>query len=121
MRHATASEPDLGAVGASLARAHAAAPAAERDELTGVIEETLATLAEGGAPAARLAALARFCRAARAHFGPALAERARTGHVRGEPGTDVGYDLASLVIDVARRDDERARALVRGYRAAGGD
>ncbi len=34
---------------------------------------------------------------------------------------DVGYDFAFLVMDVARRDDELARALVRGYRGAGGD
>ena len=34
---------------------------------------------------------------------------------------DVAYDLAFLVMDVARRDDELARALVRGYRAGGGD
>jgi predicted kinase len=40
---------------------------------------------------------------------------------RGLRVTDVGYDLAFLVMDVARRDDELARVLVRGYRAAGGD
>ena len=34
---------------------------------------------------------------------------------------DVGYDLAFLIMDVARRDDDLARALLRGYRAAGGD
>jgi predicted kinase len=33
---------------------------------------------------------------------------------------DVAYDLASLVMDVARNDDRLARALVRGYVAAGG-
>ena len=41
-----------------------------------------------------------------------------------DPGlrvADVGYDLAFLVMDVARRDDDLAHALVRGYRAAGGD
>ena len=34
---------------------------------------------------------------------------------------DVAYDFAFLVMDVARRDDDLARALVRGYRSAGGD
>jgi aminoglycoside phosphotransferase family enzyme/predicted kinase len=147
-RLASASESDLDAVGAAVARFHAAAPVADHDGLPGVVEETLATLAQAGAPGPRIAALDRFCRAAMTHFAPELARRARTGHVRDghgdlraehillgdrveavdgvefDPGlriADVGYDLAFLVMDVARRDGEFARALVRGYRAAGGD
>ena len=113
-----------------------------------VIDETLATLAEAGAPARRVEELGRFCRAALAAFGPELEERARLGRVRDGHGdlraehvligeaiqlvdaiefdpelrlADVGYDLAFLVMDVTRTDDDLARALVRGYRAAGGD
>ena len=101
-----------------------------------------------GAPAPRLADLARFCRAALAAFGPELADRAAAGLVRDGHGdlraehvllgadiqavdgvefdphlrvADVGYDLAFLIMDVARRDDDLARALLRGYRTAGGD
>ena len=118
------------------------------DRLAAVVEETLTTLAATGAPARRLADLARFCRAALAAFGPELADRAAAGLVRDGHGdlraehvllgtgiqavdgvefdrdlrvADVGYDLAFLIMDVARRDDDLARALVRGYRAAGGD
>jgi aminoglycoside phosphotransferase family enzyme/predicted kinase len=147
-RLAQVSDAELAAVGAAVAGFHDAAPVADHDGLPGVVEETLATLARTGAPPPRVAALARFCRAALAHFGPELARRARSGHVRdghgdlraehillGHPITavdgvefdaglrvaDVGYDLAFLVMDVARRDDELAHALVRGYRAAGGD
>jgi aminoglycoside phosphotransferase family enzyme/predicted kinase len=36
-------------------------------------------------------------------------------------GQDVGLDLAFLVMDLSRRDDRLARALVSAYRAAGGD
>ena len=141
--HEELSEPDLAAVGAAVAGWHAAAPAGEAAPFAHVVEETLVTLAEAGAPARRLAGLARFCRAALAAFGGDLERRARAGHVRaghgdllaehvllgervtavdaGGLGIDVGYDLASLVMDVARTHDALSRALVRGYRAAGGD
>jgi aminoglycoside phosphotransferase family enzyme/predicted kinase len=142
---------DAGAVGAVLAGLHDAAPVMRDDgatRLAAVIEETVATLAEAGGPARRIEALARFCRSALIALGPELEERSRAGHVRdghgdlraehvllGEPVqlvdgvefdpelriADVGYDLAFLVMDIARTDDDLARALVRGYRAAGGD
>jgi aminoglycoside phosphotransferase family enzyme/predicted kinase len=116
--------------------------------LAAVVEETLTTLAAAGAPERRLDALARFCRAALTAFGGVLDRRARDGRVRDGHGdlraehvltgdevaavdgvefdaelriADVGYDLAFLVMDVARTDDDLARTLVRGYRAAGGD
>ncbi len=144
-------EADLVAVGAAIAGFHAAAPVQPGDSakrLAAVVEETLTTLAAAGAPARRLAHLARFCRAALAAFGPELADRATAGLVRDGHGdlraehvllgsdiqavdgvefdpdlrvADVGYDLAFLIMDVARRDDDLARALLRGYRAAGGD
>ena len=81
LAHGRAVEADLVAVGAAVARFHAAAPV-ERDagagQLGAVVEETLATLAAAAAPARRLADLARFCRAALAAFGPELARpRAR--------------------------------------------
>jgi predicted kinase len=106
------------------------------------------TLSSTGAPARQLADLARFCRAGIAAFWAEIADRAAAGLVRDGHGdlraehvllgtgiqavdgvefsrdlrvADVGYDLAFLIMDVARRDDDLARALVRGYRAAGGD
>src|SRR3954451_20157197 len=136
------------AAGAAVARWHAQSPVEGHDGLPGVIEETLGTLARTGAPSRRLAGLERFCRAGLAVFGPELACRARSGRVREGHGdlraehillgdrieavdgvefdralrvADVGYDLAFLVMDVARRDDELARAIVRGYRSMGGD
>ena len=142
---------DLVAVGAAIAGFHASAPVepgGSADRLAAVVEETLTTLAATGAPARQLADLARFCRAGLAAFGPELADRAAAGLVRDGHGdlraehvllgtgiqavdgvefnrdlrvADVGYDLAFLIMDVARRDDDLARALVRGYRAAGGD
>jgi aminoglycoside phosphotransferase family enzyme/predicted kinase len=142
---------DMRATGAALACLHRDAPVTDDNGsfgLAGVIDETLATLAEAGAPERRLAELAGFCRGALQAFGPELAERSRHGHVRDghgdlraehillgesiqvvdaiefDPGlriADVGYDLAFLVMDVARTDDDLARALVRAYRAAGGD
>ncbi|HWK26257.1 MAG TPA: AAA family ATPase [Solirubrobacter sp.] len=120
---------DAAAAGAALARVHAAAPVA-------------------AAPPPRVPDapedLARFARAALRRFAPQLDARARRGLVRDGHGdlraehvllgdpiqavdagrdrvADVGYDLALLVMDVARTDDDLARALVRGYRAAGGD
>jgi len=146
-----ASPPDMGTIGVALARMHQHAPvqhdgAAQR--LVSVIDETLATLRHVGAPDRRVEELGRFCRAALAVFGPELDERTRLGRVRDGHGdlraehvlmddsiqlvdaiefdpelriADVGYDLAFLVMDVTRTDDDLARALVRGYRAAGGD
>jgi aminoglycoside phosphotransferase family enzyme/predicted kinase len=140
---------DARSIGATLAEVHARAPVQRIDGgLREVAEETLASLRETGAPAPRIAALARFCRAALDGFGPRLAERARRGHVRDGHGdlraehvlltdpvtlvdgiefdpalriADAGYDLAFLVMDVARTDDTLAHELVRCYRAAGGD
>ncbi|HEY6890749.1 MAG TPA: AAA family ATPase [Solirubrobacter sp.] len=143
---------DAGAVGVDLARLHGRSPVlADLDgtrRIAAVIDETVATLAEAGAPARRVDELARFCRSALIAFGPELDERSRLGRVRDGHGdlraehvllgdpiqtvdaiefdpelriADVGYDLAFLVMDVARTDDDLARALVRGYRAAGGD
>jgi aminoglycoside phosphotransferase family enzyme/predicted kinase len=142
---------DAGAIGVDLARLHAQSPVVAGDgthRLAAVIDETVATLTEVGAPARRVDELARFCRSALTSFGPELEERARLGRVRdghgdlraehvvlGEPIqtvdaiefdpelriADVGYDLAFLLMDVARTDDGLTRALVRGYRAAGGD
>jgi aminoglycoside phosphotransferase family enzyme/predicted kinase len=142
---------DARAVGAAVAGLHERAPViadGNAHRLAAVIDETLATLAEAGAPARRVEALGRFCRSALIAFGPELGERSRRGHVRDGHGdlraehvllgesiqtvdaiefdpelriADVGYDLAFLVMDLARTDDELARALVRGYRAAGGD
>jgi aminoglycoside phosphotransferase family enzyme/predicted kinase len=142
-------EREVLTIGAAIAGWHAVAPViSEPDGLGEVVEETLTTLREAGAPAARLAGLARFSRAGLNGFGReldarALAGRARDGHgdLRAEHiliaehvtavdgvefdqalrATDVGYDLAFLVMDVARRDEALARALVRGYRAASGD
>jgi uncharacterized protein len=149
LAHGALAEGDLVAVGRAVAGFHAAA--ARRDggrELPGIVEETLATLEHSGAAPARLAALARFLHACLRRFGPELAERAAAGCVRDghgdlraehvligeriravdglefDPGlriADVAYDFAFLVMDVARRDDDLARALVRGYRTAGGD
>ena len=148
MKRGMASAADAAAVGAAVARWHSAAPVEDHDGLPGVVDETLAALGRAGASARRLAGLERFCRAALAGFGPELARRARNGKVRDGHGdlraehilmgdrieavdgvefdpalriADVGYDLAFLVMDVARRDDDLARAIVRGYRAAGGD
>ena len=139
---------DAFAVGAAVAGFHAAAPVKQGTSLEPVVEETLATLATAGAPQRRLAALARFCRAALAAFRTELADRALAGRVRDGHGdlraehillgervqavdglefdaalriVDVGYDLAFLVMDVARADDDLSRALVRGYRTAAGD
>ncbi len=137
---------DLVAIGRAVAGFHAEAPPAEGDRrLTSVVEETLATLESLGA---RVHDLARFYRSALGALEPELDRRRRAGLVRDGHGdlraehillgdpiravdglefdpslriADVAYDLAFLVMDVARRDDELARALVRGYRAAGGD
>lgn len=149
-RH-SAHELELLTVGAAVAALHKASPVmpdADPQALGAVVEETLGTLAEAGAPPARLAALARFCRAALTAFAPLLATRARDGHVRDGHGdlraehilfadrveavdgvefdpalriADVGYDLAFLLMDVAATDDDAARTLLRGYRAAHGD
>ncbi len=151
LAHGQAVEADLVAVGAAVAGFHAAAPIeadGSADRLAAVVEETLATLAAAGAPSGRVAELARFCRAALIGFGPELADRAAAGLLRDGHGdlraehvllgadiraidgvefdrdlrvADVGYDIAFLIMDVARRDDDLARALLRGYRAAGGD
>jgi aminoglycoside phosphotransferase family enzyme/predicted kinase len=151
LERGAASVSDIVEVGAAVAGFHAAAPVEDAGGgpgLTAVVEETLETLANAGAPPPRLDALARFCRAALAGFGPELERRALTGHVRDGHGdlraehillgermeavdglefdrelrvADVGYDLAFLIMDVARRDDDLARALLRGYRGAGGD
>jgi uncharacterized protein len=121
------------------------------DRLAEVVEETLATLARAAAgliAPSRLAALARFARAGLDGFGPQLEARDAAGLVRDGHGdlraehillgdrmemvdaldfdptlrvADVAYDLAFLVMDVARRDEGLARALVRGYTAGGGD
>jgi aminoglycoside phosphotransferase family enzyme/predicted kinase len=121
------------------------------DRLFAVVDETLGTLRRAGTGViepARVAALARFARSAVAGLGARLREREAAGLVReghgdlraehvlvGEPLrlvdavdfdpalrlTDVAYDLAFLVMDVARRDEALARALVRGYAAGGGD
>jgi hypothetical protein len=121
------------------------------DRLGGVVEETLATLTEAATAAvepARIAALSRFARAALAGLRPRLLAREAAGSVRDGHGdlraehilmtepleivdavdfdpalrlTDVAYDLAFLAMDVARRDERLARALVRGYVAGGGE
>jgi aminoglycoside phosphotransferase family enzyme/predicted kinase len=137
---------DLAGVGRAIAGFHASAPPAGGDRaLTSVVEETLATLESAGV---RVEDLARFYRSALAALAPELDRRRSAGLVRdghgdlraehvllGEPIqavdglefdaslriADVAYDLAFLVMDVSRRDDDLARALVRGYRAAGGD
>jgi aminoglycoside phosphotransferase family enzyme/predicted kinase len=154
LRNGRASGSDLAAVGTAIARFHAdVAPVAAghaTDRLGSVIEETLSTLtrvASGAIPPARLAALARFARAALAGLTPQLRAREADGLVRDGHGdlraehvlmgrpmefvdaidfdpalriTDVAYDLAFLVMDVARHDERLARTLVRGYAAAGG-
>jgi len=114
------------------------------------VEATLAAVTEAAAgrlEPGRIAALARFARAGLAGFGPLLRERESAGLVRDGHGdlraehvvlgdhvqivdaidfdpslrvADVAYDLALLIMDVARSDDRLARALVRGYVAAGG-
>ena len=146
-----ATDADLGAVGATIAGFHAASRVetdADSRALAEVLDETLATLRTVGAPMGRLAELARFCGAALTGFGPELTDRAKAGRVRDGHGdlraehivlgtdiqavdgvefdralrvADVGYDLAVLIVDVARHDDNLARALLRGYRSAGGD
>jgi aminoglycoside phosphotransferase family enzyme/predicted kinase len=141
---------DMAAVGAAIAGWHAEAPRAGDgvDRLAAIVEETLDTLAGAGAPPRPLEDLRRFCACALQRFAPELERRERAGFVRDGHGdlrtehillggsiqavdglefdpalriADVGYDLAFLVMDVARDDDGLARALVRGYRAAGGD
>jgi aminoglycoside phosphotransferase family enzyme/predicted kinase len=139
---------DAADIGGALAKLHALAPVAESDGLEPVVAETLGTLAEIGAPHRRLARLARFCRAALRGLAPELSARAGRGCVRDGHGdlraehvltgaplqlvdgvefdprlrvADVGYDLAFLVMDVARTDDGLAREIVHGYRAAGGN
>ena len=138
-------------IGATVAAFHDEAPVvacADPRALEDVVEETLRSLADSGAPGPRLAALARFCRAGLGAFAPLLAERAQAGLVREGHGdlraehillgsrveavhgvefdpalrvADVGYDLAFLVMDVAGVDDDLARDLVRGYHAGHGD
>ena len=138
-------------IGATVAAFHDEAPVVARADpraLEDVVEETLRSLADSGAPGPRLAALARFCRAGLEAFAPLLAERAQAGLVRDGHGdlraehillgsrveavdgvefdpalrhADVGYDLAFLVMDVAGVDDDLARELVRGYHAGHGD
>ena len=146
---------DLAAIGTALARFHAnLEPQATGDatnRLAVVIEETLTTLTHAAAGAiepGRLAALARFSRAALGGFAPRLRARESAGLVRDGHGdlraehilstepleivdaidfdpalrvADVAYDLAFLVMDVARHSEPFARALVRGYTSAGGD
>ena len=146
-----ATEADLVAVGAAIAGFHAASGVetdVDSGGLAAVLDETLATLRRVGAPMGRLAELARFCGSALAGFEPELDHRAKAGRVRDGHGdlraehillgadiqavdgvefdralrvADVGYDLAFLIMDVARHDDDLARALLRGYRSAGGD
>ena len=146
-----ATEADLVAVGAAIAGFHAASPLepdVDSGGLAAVLDETLATLRRMGAPMGRLAELARFCGAALVGFGPELTRRAQAGRVRDGHGdlraehillgadiqavdgvefdralrvADVGYDLAFLIMDVARHDDDLARALLRGYHSDGGD
>jgi uncharacterized protein len=118
--------------------------------LSAVTDETLATLAASGVlEPRRLAGLERFCGAALDGLRPELAGRAYAGravrdghgdlraehvlmgpHIEAVDGlefdpalriADVAYDLAFLVMDVSRRDDRLARAVLRGYVAAGGD
>ena len=121
------------------------------DRLADVVEETLTTLtrvAAGALEPARLTALACFARAATGGFGRRLRAREAAGLVRDGHGdlraehillteplevvdaiefdrslriVDVAYDLAFLVMDVARRSESLARTLVSGYRSAGGD
>jgi aminoglycoside phosphotransferase family enzyme/predicted kinase len=118
--------------------------------LSDSVEATLAAVTEAAAgqlEPSSIAALARFARAGLASFGPRLRERESAGLVRDGHGdlraehivlgdhvqivdavdfdpkrriADIAYDLASLVMDVARNDDRLARALVRGYVVAGG-
>lgn len=151
LRRHTASAPQLLAVGAAVAAFHHHAPPAAAPDpgaLRGVVEETLDSLAASGVPAPRVAAMRRFCRAALDALAPLLAERAAAGLVRdghgdlraehillGEPveavdgvefdpalrTTDVAYDFAFLVMDVAGHDDELARKLVSGYQAGHGE
>lgn len=148
LRRGALGTADMVAVGAAVAGFHAAAPVKPSTGLEPVVDETLETLADAGAPEDRLAPLARFCRAALAAFRAELAARAEAGRVRDGHGdlraehillgervqavdglefdpelriADVGYDLAFLVMDIARADDDLARALVRAYRAADGD
>ena len=71
-------------VGAAVAAFHKEAPVvegADPEALSAVVEETLTSLADAGAPGPRLASLARFCRAGLAGLR-AAAGRAR----RGRPG-----------------------------------
>lgn len=151
LRRQEAGERLMMTVGAAVAAFHKEAPVVDSpapNALAEVVEETLATLALAGAPERRLAALDRFCRAGLRAFAPLLAERAEAGCVRDGHGdlraehillgfrveavdavefdprlrmTDVGYDFAFLVMDVAGVDDELARKLVSGYDAGHGD
>ena len=121
------------------------------ERLGHAIEETLATLtraAAGSIAPTRIAALSRFTRAALAGLRRQLRAREGAGRVRDGHGdlraehilmgesleivdavdfdpalrlTDVAYDLAFLAMDLARRDERFARALVRGYAAGGGE
>lgn len=147
LRARTARELELMTVGAAVSAFHHESPAVAAPDphwLVTVVEETLASLGTAGAPGPRLTSLARFCREALRAFGPDLAARAAAGLVREGHGdlraehvllgervelvdsvefdpslriTDVAYDFAFLVMDVAGVDDDAARALVSGYEA----
>jgi uncharacterized protein len=140
------SERDAGAIGAAIAGWHAAAPRSSRARGPATaVRETLAALAASGSvEPGRLASLKRFFYAALTRLEPELARRAHAGAlVRGhgdlradrvllEPAiqavgaragdaADGAYDLAALVIDLTWQDERIARAVVRGYREAGGN
>jgi aminoglycoside phosphotransferase family enzyme/predicted kinase len=151
LRQRDAGERLMMEVGGAVAAFHDEAPLVEHADpaaLRAVVEETLTSLADAGAPGPRLASLARFCRAGLLAFAPLLADRAAAGRIRDGHGdlraehillglrieavdgvefdaalriADVGYDFAFLVMDVAGLDDDLARSLISGYHAGHGD
>jgi aminoglycoside phosphotransferase family enzyme len=138
-------ERDAEAIGAALAGWHAAVPhATSGPGLAAAVRAALDALAACGAVELhRVASFRRFFDAALTRLEPELARHAHAGAlvrghgdlradcvllepavqavgaIAGEPA-DVAYDLAGLVVDLIWRDERIARAVVRGYRAAGG-
>jgi uncharacterized protein len=149
LQYGVADAQRLEAIGARLARFHRQAEVVDGDlaiaALRGVVDETLSTLRANGAPA-----VDGFVAVALRALEPELLVRMRRGlavdghgdlraeHVLlTEPlaivdalefdpalrAADCGYDLAFLLMDLARSDPtgRLGEAVLRGYRSAGGD
>jgi aminoglycoside phosphotransferase family enzyme/predicted kinase len=146
----TAGEPEVRAVGRRLAAFHAAADRPARPErsvaaLDAMVSENFSTLADLGADAVDARHMTTAFLAGRREE---LERRAGSGRVRDCHGDlraehvvlereiaivdcvefdpalreiDVGLDIAFLAMDLMRRDERLAAALIDAYRDAGGD